>query len=199
MPVESNTDLGPFCATFVFLLATAACGLAQVAQAQGNLPNTAGVRHVLKASLAIDARSPHANVDGGLDADLRASIRISDHSPEADFFGTVVVDFSGRDLISPPPARTIWEAARCHRNRGLPKITVTGIEGKISTGSETSQIKAVSRRIGKRMPDDEIIVTSRVLKAGADRMSEIGIRAETKATRLVLDLRLTSLPCTLEL
>ena len=155
------------------------------------------VRHVLKASLRFEANSPFAKAkDGQLQARLRVSVRISDHAPDADFFGVVAVDFTEADLLQPMPEKTIWQAGNCHLDRGWPKITVTGIEGTVSDGQAKTSIAAIPRHIGKLMPADEIVVAKRLPRANGI-FDGLEIRAETKATRLVLDLQLTAVRCKL--
>lgn len=161
----------------------------------------AGVRHVLRASLSAAENAPYANAkDGKLPADLRANVRISDHSPDADFFGGVVAHFGevtiGEGTTGEPGAeKIIWQASKCHRERGLPKVSVTGIEGIVGDGDNKVQVAAVARHIGKLMPADEIIITKPLARSFSNLLTELAFRAETKVTRLVLDLRLTAIRC----
>jgi len=127
---------------------------------------------------------------------LRISVRISDHAPDSDFFGIVTADFMSSDMRAPEIEKTIWQAGKCHRERGWPKITVTGIEGTVSDGQARTSIAAIPRHIGKLMPADEIVVTKRLPRANGN-FDGFEIRAETKATRLMLDLRLTAVGCKL--
>lgn len=154
-----------------------------------------GVRHVLKASLALPDKSPLLKEPTSKpEMNLRMSVRISDHAPDADFFGVVTVEFTGSDLPPPGVEKTVWQAGKCHQDRGWPKITVIGIEGTVSDGEAKTSIAGIPRHIGKLIPADEIVVTKRLPRANSN-FDGLEIRAETKATRLVLDLRLTAVRC----
>ena len=98
--------------------------------AEGDKPTgLVGVRHVLRASLSVEENSPYTNLkDGKLQTNLRVSVRISDHAPDADFFGVVVEDFAE---VSPGSQgrKDNLASRQMPLDRGLPKVTVTGIEG----------------------------------------------------------------------
>ena len=66
----------------------------------------------------------------------------------------------------------------------------------MSDGQAKTSIAAIPRHIGKLIPADEIVVTKRLPRANGN-FDGLEIRAETKATRLVLDLRLTAVRCKL--
>ena len=104
----------------------------------------------------------------------------------------VVADFTNADLLPSAPEKTIWQAGKCHRDRGWPKVTVVGIEGAVSEGDARIQISAVPRHIGKLIPGDEIVVTKPLPR---NLPNEWTLRAQTKVSRLVLDLRLTAVRC----
>jgi hypothetical protein len=131
-------------------------------------------------------------------AKLRASIRISDHSPEADFFGVVVVDFSEQDLSSSAAPRVIWQALKCHRDRGLPKVAVTKIEGELAIDNTSQAVLALPRQIGKLTPPDEIIVSNRALVPFGNSAQEWTIQGTTRQSRLLFRLRLKASQCALE-
>jgi len=156
-----------------------------------------GVMHVLKASLALADKSPLLTEPTSKpEMDLRISVRISDHAPGSDFFGIVTVDFTGSDLTPPGIQKTVWQAGKCHQDRGWPKVTVIGIEGTVSDGAAKTSIAAIPRHIGKLIPADEIVVTKQLPRANGN-FDGFEIRAETKATRLMLDLRLRAVGCKL--
>jgi len=154
---------------------------------------------VLELSLTLDPTSPYARAsDNKFEATLRASIQISDHSPEADYFGVVVVDFSHTDIAQPVSPKMIWQARRCHRDRGLPKVTVTKIEGEIGGEGAAAKVFAVPRKIGKLVPGDEIVATNRSLTPFSNSVHEWTIRGTTRESRLVFDLRLKAIRCSVE-
>jgi hypothetical protein len=157
-----------------------------------------GVRHEIWALLGLDADSPYGRTAAPtLRGDLRAIIRLSDHAPDADFFGTVVATFSDVDPREAPPEQKIWEDSRCHRERGWPKMTVLGIDGVMTQDEAKDLISAVPRHIGLHVPDDEILVSRLSFDTHGKGVGDFVIRAQTKQTRLHVDFRLSALPCTL--
>src|SRR5262249_46584038 len=114
--------------------------------AESEIPEAAaglGVRPLLKAALSLDPASPYAkSEDGKLKTSLHVAIRISDHAPEADFFGIVGADFNDVKAVSLQPEQFVWQALRCHLNRGLPKVAVTDIRGTIADGETKVQVLA---------------------------------------------------------
>ena len=178
----------------VFLVAVPSNG---PTNAQDNRSATSrGVRHVLKVSLVLPDKSvPLKEPTSKPEMKLRMSVRISDHAPDADFFGVVTADFTGSDLLPPGGEKTVWQARKCHQDRGWPKVTVVGIEGEIFDGQMTAKVSAVPRHIGKLMPADEIIVTKR--SSTTSVFNEWAIRAQAKASKVTFDLRLKALQCDL--
>jgi hypothetical protein len=159
-----------------------------------------GVRPVLRGTLALDTSSPYAKAAADkLVADLRVSLWLSDHAPEADFFGLVVTNFKELSLGERRSETTIWQASQCHRDRGLPKVKISGIEGSIFEGRDQVQISAKPRHIGKRVPADEIVVTKQPAESFGGSESELLMRFKSKQSQLVLDLRLRSARCELRI
>ena len=161
-----------------------------------------GVRHILFATfVAKPGFAPEAAKDGKQEQPsqtrLWLKIRVSDHALEADFFGVVAGEFTDADLGPPAVEKTIWQAARCHSNRGFPKMTVIGIEGAVSKGQERQSIAALPRRIGKMMPADEIMLNKPVRPVPAGLANEIAVRAETKLSGVAFELRLKAVGCEL--
>ncbi len=164
-----------------------------------------GVRHILKGSLSFDTGGVPGNslrkstkdlpARKGAAADIQIDVRISDHAPNADFYGVVKTKFSNVREGQPAAEQTIWEAAKCHYDRGLPKISVLAIHGEITDGDTSTRVMALPRHIGKLMPDDEIVV-SRQVPFGLNRDgAELLMRAATKASGLMVMLRLVTKHC----
>src|SRR5262249_27578646 len=157
---------------------------------EGNSPaasEATGIRHVLKASLSVDPSSPYAKPQHGpMQADLHATIQISDHAPGLNFFGLAIALFAYRDPGAPQAEQTVWEARRCHRDRGLPKISVLRIDGIVADGDVKTTIAAAARHIGKLMPADEITVSKPLFRAPGSPPGDIAIQARTKISRWIV-------------
>ncbi len=184
-----------------FILSLCLC--ADVARADSNNGKATaapdGVRHEIRAALRFDPDSPYTKSDGkDFKAELSATIQISDHAPDADFFGVEVADFS---LVAPgdtEPAQLVWADRKCHHDRGLPKVTIVKITGTITADGSSSAISAAPRRLGRRLSDDEITVRKEFSYFQKGTTDVLAIRATTKASGLVMDIDLTATPCRLE-
>jgi len=156
-----------------------------------------GVRPELRASASLEPNSPYAAIakNGRVAADLHVVIRISDHAPEADFYGVVVADYTELTVGQSGSEQLIWQAKRCHQNRGLPKVSAIDIRGTIADGDTIKAISAVPRHIGKLVPEDEIVATKQISHALDSSVTELTMRAETKTSRIVLEFRLIALRC----
>ena len=163
-----------------------------------------GVRHILMGSLSFGGPSANAPRPSsgvrereGATADIQTDVRISDHAPGVDFYGVITTRFSDVRWGQQTAEQTIWEATKCHFDRGLPKVSVLGFRGDISHGDTRTSVTAIPRRIGKLVPDDEILTTRRV-PAGLNRDgAELLIQAVTKTSELTLSLRLVLKYCDL--
>jgi hypothetical protein len=114
-----------------------------------------GTRFEIAASIKADPASPYVKqVYGGSSASLTVKVRISAHATEADFFGEVSERFSDFALNDGAPERRIWREDKCHQRRGLPKMTVTAIDGTITTEKGAMQVEARPRTLGLRLPQD---------------------------------------------
>ncbi|AMN43766.1 hypothetical protein RHPLAN_53500 [Rhodoplanes sp. Z2-YC6860] len=164
-----------------------------------------GVRHILMGSLSFGgppASAPRQSASGarereGATADIQTDVRISDHAPGVDFYGVITTRFSDVRWGQQTAEQTIWEATKCHFDRGLPKVSVLGFRGDITHGDTSTRVMATPRQIGKLVPDDEILTTRRV-PAGLNRDgAELLIQAVTKTSELALSLRLVVKYCDL--
>jgi hypothetical protein len=171
-----------------------------------------GVRHILMGSLSFGMDGPPASAlrqsaSGAREregatadiqtADIQTDVRISDHALGVDFYGVITTRFSDVRRGQQTAEQTIWEATKCHFDRGLPKVSVLGFRGAITHGDTSTRVTAIPRRIGKLVPDDEILTTRRV-PAGLNRDgAELLIQAVTKTSELALSLRLVVKYCDL--
>lgn len=158
-----------------------------------------GVRHEIAASLSFEANSMYEPANGEpFQADLRVEVRISDHAPDADFFGVMVGDFALSGTNRSAPEQIIWQDRKCHRDRGLPKVSITGIDGSVTLGEKRQEISAELRRVGKRLSRDEIVVRTVSGEAMAETArSSLAMRAVTKGSRILVDLKVRALECRL--
>jgi len=154
---------------------------------------------VLYLSVKSDSASPLlTQASGGeVTAKLTVTLRISAHSQETNFFGSVPATVSDFDLAKGSQAQVVWRDGKCHHERGFPKISVTNIDGFVTNGQHKHPIGARWRVIGLFLPRDEVM-TSKRTGASADEIgSYIATRTETKQSRLLVDLKLYILPCDL--
>jgi hypothetical protein len=158
-----------------------------------------GIRHVLDLTIKSDPASHYLpqSSDESPRATLAVLIRISAHSQETNFYGNVRAAVSDFDPIKGSHEREVWKDAKCHHERGFPKITVLDVDGSITTGKKKRLIYARYRQIGLLLPKDEVMPSKR-LSGGIDNIGPfIATRTETKLSRLFVDLKLHILPCDL--
>jgi hypothetical protein len=158
-----------------------------------------GIRHVLDLTIKSDSTSQYLpqSSDESPRATLAVIIRISAHSQETNFYGNVRATMSDFDPIKGSREREVWKDAKCHHERGFPKITVLDVDGSITTGKKKRLIYARYRQIGLLLPKDEVMPSKR-LSGGIDNIGPfIATRTETKLSRLFVDLKLHILPCDL--
>ena len=167
-----------------------------------------GVKHALKGAIFFDvsgldsgvvrkSESTRVQSDDGAIASVQADIRISSHAPNADFYGVVTPKFSDVGKGQRGEEQIIWESAKCHHDRGLPKITVMAIYGQIADGDARVTVSAIPRRIGKLIPDDEILTTRKQPLIRLHDRAELSMQASTTMSRLVLTLQLVSQRCSI--
>lgn len=177
-------------------LITGAIPLAMIPQ--DAWPASAGVRHRVTVTLL-----PISNPVGisrpaqasPPRADLRIFVRISDHAIDSRFYGTAEARFSDVDTSTGGGETLVWEDARCHRERGIPKISLVRIEGAIRDGDKATPLTAVGRQIGLRVPADEIV--ERKGLADDDGLTLTVIDASTKSSGIAVRIRLKGERCAL--
>jgi len=158
-----------------------------------------GIRHALYVTVKSDPASAFLplDTDAPYTATLGVKTRISAHSQETNFSGDVLTEVADFDPIRGSKEQEVWKDAKCHHERGFPKITVIEVDGLIKNGQRTIQIDARFRQIGLRLPADEVMPSRRIATGTDDFGLFVETRTETKQSRLVADLKLYILPCDL--
>lgn len=157
-----------------------------------------GVKFQIKASIKADGAAPYVKRnDDQTAALLTVKIRISAHATESQFFGEVSETFLNFRPSEGSGEILFWQDARCHQRRGLPKTTVTAIDGSIAGDNGKVSIDARPRHVGLRLPSDEISAGTR-LPGGIDKNgSFIAYRSQTRLSRLFVDVKVYVIDCDL--
>jgi len=117
-----------------------------------------GIRHQVTVALQPFASSLGGRTEATASrVDLRIFVQISDHAADSRFYGTAETLFTDVDPSTGAGEAVVWEDVRCHRERGVPKITLVRIEGAVRAGDRSYPLTALARQIGLRVPADEII------------------------------------------
>lgn len=158
-----------------------------------------GIRFQIKASIRAVPASPNIKRDDDKSAaSLEVKLRISAHATESNYFGVNTETFPAFRLTEGSVERIFWQDAACHQRRGLPKVTVTAIDGTMQTEMGRVDIAARPRRIGKLVPPDEISA-GRPLPAGVDKNGPfIAFSSQTNTSHLVVDVKIYTLECPLK-
>lgn len=159
-----------------------------------------GVRHQIDAIVSAEPGAPVLKLLAGAQGTLTFSLRLSANSRETRFFGTLNPEFS--DILVPETASMplvkqtkIWEELTCHQRRGLPKVTVTRLRARFGEGDNAIEVMAFNRHIGLPVPSDELIPGIKLDAGRDDAGSFYAFRAQTKISRLNVDLKLYAIDC----
>jgi hypothetical protein len=182
-----------------FLGLSAISGIAMFAATAGAAQDL-GVRHRIDVIVSAEPDSSLLNKFAGARGSLSFTVRLSANSRETRYFGMldrsfsdIVVSNSG--LTPLVKQTTIWEEATCHQRRGLPKATVTRLEASFGQEGGRTEIQAATRHIGRPIPADELTPGLK-LDAGQDDFgSFLAYRAQTRISRLNVDLKLYAIDC----
>ncbi|HEY5504950.1 MAG TPA: hypothetical protein VIK28_07310 [Sedimentisphaerales bacterium] len=157
-----------------------------------------GVKFQIKASIKADTASPYSKHDDDQNtASLAVKIRISAHATESQYFGEVSKSFPNFKPDEGSDEKLFWQDDTCHQRRGLPKTTVTTIDGTIAGEKGKVSINALPRHLGMLLPSDEISAGKR-LPDGADKNGNfIAYRSQTKLSRLFVDVKVYVIDCDL--
>jgi len=181
----------------VIVAAAPVCAIEE--QSASPAADTRGIQHLLYLAVRSD---PSSNLraqgrDEPSTARLVVNVQISAHSRESNFYGVLPVTIGDFDLVKGSTDREIWRDERCHHERGFPKITVTGIDGVVTSGQQKFSVGARYRKLGLFLPRDEVLASKRVGEGSDDIGAYIATRTETKQSRLFVDLKLYTMPCVL--
>jgi hypothetical protein len=192
----------------VGLIAVAGCAAfaAQSSRAQtgdaGARPidyQKSGIRFQIKASIKAMPGSPYIKRDDDKSlASLDVKLRISAHATESNYFGVNTETFPAFRLAEGSVERLLWQDAACHQRRGLPKVTVTAIDGSMQTENGRVDVAARPRQIGKLVPADEISAGRR-LPSGADKNGPfIAFSSQTNTSHLMVHVKVYTFDCPLK-
>jgi hypothetical protein len=173
-------------------------GQPESARGQG-LDFETGVRHAIVAS--IDASDNVAAVKQDVkprSATVDITVRVLSYAADYRFFGEVDGKFSDFDPDNGAEAQEIWTEQKCHQNRGLPKIWVLAVNGKITRGDSVFDIAARPRHLGQLVPQDEVVTQRDRNVEFSDPNKDLVMLARTTASRLSVRLNLKSTKCRLK-
>lgn len=159
-----------------------------------------GIRHRIDVVVSAEPDAPIFQHLKSAKGELSFTVRLSANSKESKFFGMLhpsfpditVPDGSGKPLVEPTK---LWEEEVCHQRRGLPKVTVTQLSGHFGDGEGRIEISAIVRHIGLLVPPDELTPGIK-LDQGSDSLGLFyGFRAQTRNSRLNVDLKIYPMDC----
>jgi hypothetical protein len=165
------------------------------------LAQALGVRHRIDAVVSVEPNSPILEHRRGFfKGSLSFSVRLSANAKEARFFGVLSPLFS--DIVVPEGTGTVlvkqtklWEEETCHQRRGLPKVTVTELKASFGNDENHIDISAINRHIGLRVPSDELTPGIKLDAGSDDGGSFYAIRAQSRDSRLNVDLKIYPIDC----
>ena len=161
---------------------------------------TRGIRHVLYLTVKSDPYSLFLpmSYDEPYTATLTVKIHITAHSQETNFSGDVPATVANFDPVKGSPKQQVWQDAKCHHERGYPKMTITNVGGSITNGQTKLPISARYRWLGLLLPGDEVMPAKKLTRGTDDVGSFIATFTETKKSHLLMDLKFYILPCDLK-
>jgi hypothetical protein len=177
------------------LLATVLLLAMEAARAEATATPEFGVRFEIDAS--IKAAAPAQPIYRSGRASLSVRIRISSHATGSQFYGEVTHLFSNISLVDGAPPQPFWRDAVCHQKRGLPKTTVIAIDGTVSDNQAHHEVHALARQLGVRLPEDEVTAGTKLPPEFDGKRRSIGFRSETKASLLLVDVKIHQIDCEL--
>ena len=159
---------------------------------------TSGIRFRIAASIKADpAFSDATQYYDHSQASLVVKIRISAHARESNYFGEISETVSNFLVNEGSPEKLYWQDARCHQRRGLPKTTVTAVDGFIAAEKGQISIHARPRQLGLPLPLDEIIQGIRLPSSGSDHGAFVTYRSQLKQSHLFVDVNIYASACDL--
>jgi hypothetical protein len=160
--------------------------------------NGIGVRHAIIAAVEADQDAAAAKQDvEARNATVDILVRVLDYALDYRFYGVVDGKFSDFDPGSGAKAQEIWADRKCHQYRGLPRIWVLAINGRIPRGETVFDIAARPRHVGELVPKDEVVTQKDRNVELDDPNQSVVTLARTTESRLSVKLTLTSTKCRL--
>jgi hypothetical protein len=157
-----------------------------------------GVRHAIVAAVEAVQDTTSAERDAeSRSATVDIMVRVLDYALDYRFYGVVDGKFSDFDPDRGAEAQEIWADQRCHQYRGLPRIWVLAINGKITRGDTVLDIAAQPRHLGQLVPKDELITQKDRNEERDDPNQNVVTLATTTESRLTVKLTLKSTKCRL--
>jgi len=161
---------------------------------------TLGLRHRIDVIVSAEPNAALLEHLRGATGSLTFTVRLSANSRESPFFGMLHPFYSGilvPDRASQPLIKQtkLWEEEVCHQRRGLPKVTVTQLTGEFGEGEHRIDISALNRHIGLLVPSDELTPGIKLAPGSDDFGSFYAFRAQTRNSRLNVDLKIYSIDC----
>ncbi|WP_247477501.1 hypothetical protein [Bradyrhizobium sp. CW9] len=159
-----------------------------------------GVRHRIDVVVSAEPDAPIWQHMRGAKGELSFRVRLSANSKESKFFGMlhpsfpdiVLPDGASKPLVQPTK---LWEEQVCHQRRGLPKVTVTQLSGHFGEGEGRIEISGINRHIGLLVPPDELTPGIKLDQGSDDLGLFYGFRAQTRISRLNVDLKIYPIDC----
>ncbi|EIG58461.1 hypothetical protein Bra1253DRAFT_03166 [Bradyrhizobium sp. WSM1253] len=181
------------------LLALVIAGPPLTAKAAGETQQL-GVRHRIDVVVSAEPDAPIFRHLREAKGELSFTVRLSANAKESRFFGMLHPSFS--DIVVPDGAgkplvrqTKLWEEEVCHQRRGLPKVTVTQLAGHFGEGEGGIEFSGINRHIGLLVPPDELTPGIK-LDSGSDDLGLFyGFRAQTRVSRLNVDLKIYPIDC----
>ncbi|MCK1740416.1 hypothetical protein IVA80_05935 [Bradyrhizobium sp. 139] len=181
---------------FLVLVIAGPALLGEASGAVGEL----GVRHRIDVVVSAEPDAPMFQRLRGAKGEVSFTVRLSANARESRFFGMLHPSFP--DLVVPDgPDKSLvqqtklWEEEVCHQRRGLPKVTVTRVDGHFGEGEGRVEISGINRHIGLLVPPDELTPGIK-LEPGSDSLGTFyAFRAQTRNSRLNVDLKIYPIDC----
>lgn len=143
------------------------------------------------------ARATQGNDNEKQNASLTLKLRISSHAAGSNYYGEIKQSFSDYDLAEGSPEKIYWQDTACHPRRGLPRISVTAIDGTIHGKNRDVEVKARPRRIGVKLPEDEISAASALRRGTENGRDFFAFHVRTNVSKLNVGVRIYTEECVL--
>lgn len=195
------SGLFPFLRSAVWSVGLALCfetiALAQaVAQQRAVDPAKNGVWFQVKALVKPVPQPKGDDAKSEPRASLTVQLRISAHADGSRYFGHPSQTFDFK-LSEGSEEKLFWQDSACHPRRGLPKISIVGIDGQMEQGGKRVEVTARPRKLGTRLPPDEISAGSGLTRTTIEGRPAITFQAGTSVSKLTAQVIIYTVDCAL--